>query len=246
MQQKPKKIRIDELLVYKGLSKNIKESQALIISGRVKINQNVITKPGTLVLDDSIIDIKEVNKYVSRGGLKLEFAIKELGINVKDKICMDIGASTGGFTDCLLSFGAKKVYCVDVGKHLLHPKLLNNPKVINIEETNFRYFPQNILKEQIEFVTIDVSFISLKKIIPQAISFLDNSGEILALVKPQFEAKYEDVKKGIVKDNLVRQEIILDIKQFISSLGLTFLGEIESVIKGQKGNKEHFLWFKKS
>jgi 23S rRNA (cytidine1920-2'-O)/16S rRNA (cytidine1409-2'-O)-methyltransferase len=169
-------------------------------------------------------------------------ALETLGTDVRDKVCMDVGASTGGFTDCLLLHGARKVYAVDVGHGQLHYKLRSDPRVINIEGVNFRYFSCESLKEKVEFVTIDVSFISLEKILPPVVGCLAEMGEILAMVKPQFEASPGETKKGVVRDETVRTRTIKKIKIFASTLGLHLNGELDSPVKGPEGNIEHFLW----
>lgn len=238
------KTRLDIFLFEKGLVESRAKAQALIMAGMVKIGNNIETKPGKQVTQDLIVSIIEPIAYVSRGGLKLEGALKTFNISVENKICMDIGASTGGFTDCLLQHGAAKVYAVDVGHNQLHNKLKDNPKVINLEGVNFRYFSYESLKEKIEFVTIDVSFISLEKIIPIAKNCLKTGGEIIAMVKPQFEASPQEIKKGVVRDEVIRQKTINKIKDLCLNLNFEIAGEVDSSIKGPKGNLEHFLWLK--
>jgi 23S rRNA (cytidine1920-2'-O)/16S rRNA (cytidine1409-2'-O)-methyltransferase len=239
------KIRLDQLLLERKLAKNINEATALVMTGQVKVNDKTLTKPGTQVDTLSEISIAKQNPYVSRGGLKLEPAIKHFNIALNDKICMDIGASTGGFTDCMLQSGAKKVYAVDVGKNLLAERLRKDLRVINIEEANFRYFSTENLKEKPEFVTIDVSFISLEKILPALLNIISENSLILALVKPQFEAGPGETVKGVVKDKDIRNRTIEKIKAFAVKINLKVLGGVDSTVKGPKGNIEHFLLLEK-
>jgi 23S rRNA (cytidine1920-2'-O)/16S rRNA (cytidine1409-2'-O)-methyltransferase len=239
------KKRLDILLVEKRLVETREKARALIMEGMVYVNGEKITKPGTKFLIDNKIFIKENLKYVSRGGLKLEKAISEFNINIKDKICLDIGASTGGFTDCLLQNEAKKIYAVDVGYGQLHWKIRNNSKVVVIERCNFRYITKDKLPEVIDLITIDVSFISLKKIIPKALEFLKKQGEIIALIKPQFEAGKNNVEKGgIVKNPEIHKQVINNLCLFFQQLNLQVINIIESPIKGQKGNKEFLIYLK--
>ena len=235
------KIRFDELVIKRGMASSLKEAQARIMAGEIDAPRISLPKPGTLVDPALEITVKASNPYVSRGGLKLEAAIKEFRINVEGRICMDVGASTGGFTDCLLQHGASKVYAVDVGKNLMDSALKNDPRVISIEDTNFRYFPHNALKEHVEFVTIDVSFISLKKVVPPVVDHTVAGAEILALVKPQFEADRSKIIKGVVRDDSVRAAIIEDITSFFRELGIEPAGGMDCPIKGPKGNREYFL-----
>jgi 23S rRNA (cytidine1920-2'-O)/16S rRNA (cytidine1409-2'-O)-methyltransferase len=236
------KKRLDILVFEKGLAETRTKAQALIMAGNVLVGGEPATKAG-VAYDEAIdISLKNVNPYVSRGGLKLENALKDLSIDVEGLTCLDIGASTGGFTDCLLQHGAVKVYAVDVGTSQLHEKLKNDPRVISLENVNFRYFDNTQIKEEIDFIVIDVSFISLDKILPEAVKI---SGKILAMVKPQFELTPAEVKKGVVKDGALRQKAIDKIKVFAESLGLKTSGEAESKVKGPKGNIEHFILLEK-
>lgn len=214
------------------------------MEGKATVDGKIITKPGFAVSETSGISIKESAEFVSRGGIKLKKALEELSVCVKDKICLDVGASTGGFTDCLLKNGAKKVYSVDVGYGVFDFKLRNNPQIVNIEKTNIRYFDKNLLKDEIDLAVVDVSFISLEKVLPKVQELLKTGGEIIALVKPQFEAPKGTTKKGVVKDEKIRQRTIEKIKNFSKEIGLKLLGETPSPIKGPKGNLEHFLYLK--
>src|SRR4030067_48841 len=237
------KARLDKYLFDTDFAENIESAKALIMSGRVLVNGQKIDKAGALIEADADVRIiGEDIKYVSRGGIKLEKALLEFKTDVKDKIAIDIGASTGGFTDCLLQSGAKKVYAVDVGYGILAWKLRNDPRIVNIEKTNIRYLDKSFIKEKAEIITIDVSFISLTKVIPVVMDLLKPQGIIIALIKPQFELAKEEVGEGgIVRDEKKHEETIKKIKDFVISLGLEIKGVIESPILGQKGNREFFI-----
>ncbi len=237
-----KKIRLDQLLVEKGLCETKSKAQALIRTGKVVVDGNPITKPGTQISPDKEIKIKEGLKYVSRGGIKLESAINHFRIEVKDKICLDVGASTGGFTDCLLKFDAQKVYAVDVGKGQLDWKLRNNPKVVVIEGFNARYLSEQIIPEPIQLATIDVSFISLTLILPAVKTVLADKAEMLALVKPQFELPPKFAKKGVVRSEKDQLKAVEKILNFSQSIGFLTKGWTKSAIKGPKGNQEYFVY----
>jgi 23S rRNA (cytidine1920-2'-O)/16S rRNA (cytidine1409-2'-O)-methyltransferase len=184
--------------------------------------------------------------YVSRGGLKLEHALKEFTPSLTDTIAMDVGASTGGFTDCLLQHGVRKVYAVDVGYGQIDLKLRNDDRVVVLEKTNIRYLEHDAVQDTIDIATIDVSFISLLKVIPKVLEFLKGSGEIIALIKPQFEAERKNIGKGgVIRDESVRLEVVENIKSASEEMGLTVLGTATSPIKGPKGNVEYFIYLKK-
>ncbi|GHT56203.1 TlyA family rRNA (cytidine-2'-O)-methyltransferase [Endomicrobiia bacterium] len=240
------KKRLDVLLFEKDLAETRTKAQAFVIGGNVFVNNQVQYKPGTLVDEEDLIEIKNINPYVSRGGLKLESALEALVIDVRGYICLDVGASTGGFTDCMLQKGAIKIYAVDVGQGQLHYKLKNDPRVINVENINFRYFDRSLLKDNIDFVTIDVSFISLDKILPMAYKSIAENVSVLAMIKPQFELEPLEVKKGVVRDEKLRQKAINKIKQSALNLGFKIISEVNSGLKGPKGNLEHFLLLKKT
>ena len=232
----------------RGLALSHERAKGLIMAGSVWVGGGKVTKVGTEFPVDIEIEVKEspLRKYVSRGGLKLEAAIKDFGLNIKGKVCLDVGASTGGFTDCLLQNGAKKVYALDVGYGQLDWKLRNNPRVVTIEKTNIRYFNEKEIKSPIDLVTIDVSFISLDKVLPKVKELIGKRGEIVSLVKPQFEAEREKVQRGgVVKDKKVHQEVIDKIKLLARSLGLEVKGLTTSPIKGPAGNIEYFIYLKK-
>jgi len=240
------KKRIDKLLVEKGLCESREKAQAIILAGKVWIsldNKNFqrITKSGIQVPENVYIRIEESFPYVSRGGLKLEGALKIFNLNVKDYICLDIGASTGGFTHCLLLKGAKKIYALDVGKGQLHYSLRTNPRVIVMEGINARYIKPDHFPEKFDLITVDVSFISLKKILPVLPPLLKNKGKVLALIKPQFEVGPKFVKKGIVRESKLHKKVVDEIWDFSQKLGFKPQGVAESPILGTKGNKEFFI-----
>ncbi|HWP47477.1 MAG TPA: TlyA family RNA methyltransferase [Candidatus Limnocylindrales bacterium] len=238
------KQRLDKLLVLRGLAPTRERSQSLILAGVVLVNEQKIDKPGTLVDENANIRVIGADHpYVSRGGLKLEKALQEFKISVQDKIAIDVGASTGGFTDCLLQHGARKVYAVDVGYGQLAWKLKQDPRVIALERTNIRYVTPDLFKEKMQLAVIDVSFISLTKVLPVILDLLEPTAEIIALVKPQFEVgKGEVGKGGIVKSPEKHRQVLESLRQFAKKLGLEVRGVIPSPIKGTKGNVE-FLMF---
>lgn len=237
--------RIDRLLVEWGLAESIEKAQAVIMTGNVLAGGVKIDKPGAEVKNDVEISILEQSPYVGRGGLKLEGALKRFNVDVRDMAVLDVGASTGGFTDCLLKSGAKKVFAVDVGKWLLDWHLRNDKRVIVLEGKNIRHLEFKDVGEKVDFVVIDVSFISLKKVIPKTREFLKDRGTILALIKPQFEAeKKEVVEKGVIKDADIHKRIIEGIKSFCLKSGFIVKGVSESAIKGAKGNIEFWICLK--
>ncbi len=203
-----KKERLDKILVERGLAESREKAQRLIMSGVVFINGQRVDKPGTKVPVDSSIFIKEREKYVSRGGYKLEKGIKVFKPDIKEKVCIDIGSSTGGFTDCLLQHEAKKVYAVDVGTHQLHEKLRKDDRVIVLEKTNARYLTEENIPEKIDFFVSDVSFISVLKILPNLCPLIKEYAEGIILIKPQFELTKEEVKGGVVKDKDLHKKAI--------------------------------------
>ena len=238
------KKRLDVLIFEKGLAESRSKAQAIVMEGLVLVNGKKTDKAGTQVNEDDIIEIEKQNPYVSRGGLKLESVLNLFNIDFTDKVCIDIGASTGGFTDCMLQHGAKKVYAVDVGTAQLHYKLRNDKRVVNIENVNFRYFDKSLLKDEIDIITIDVSFISLDKILPLASEIISKEGFIVAMIKPQFELEPSEINKGVVRDENLRQKAINKIKDVARNLGLEIVKEQDSGVKGPKGNLEHFILLK--
>ena len=235
-----KKERIDILLHERGFVESRSAARPLLMSGSVYVDGQKVDKAGKLINPDSEIVVKDrLPKYVSRGGLKLEKALSEFQIDVKDKICLDVGSSTGGFTDCLLQHGAKNVHAIDVGYGQLDWKLRNDPRVILKERLNARYLKKEDIGEDVDIVTIDVSFISIKKVINSALQNLKNSGVLIGLIKPQFEVgKGEVGKGGIVRDPQKHKAVITDVEQFLNELGLQEIRTIESPILGAEGNKE--------
>ncbi|MDR0890739.1 MAG: TlyA family RNA methyltransferase [Endomicrobium sp.] len=242
---KIKKKRLDILLVEKHFALSLKHAQALIMSKIVYVNKQIEFRPWILYDTKDSIEIRKHNLYVSRGGLKLASALKVFKLNIQGYICLDIGASTGGFTDCLLQNGAMRVYSVDVGKGQLDYKLKQDKRVTNIENLNFRYYTKSLINDIIDLVTIDVSFISLAKILPIVYSEISTSKFIIPLIKPQFELSSYDVKKGIVKNENLRQQAIQKIKNFACNIGFIVVAETSSSLKGVKGNLEHFILLKR-
>lgn len=247
MSSTPQKIRLDKLLFDRGFVESREKAKALILAGEVTVNGMKVDKAGMSVRSDAALEILKKMPYVSRGGLKLKHAIDTFGIDVEDKIAMDIGASTGGFTDCLLQHGAKKVYAIDVGYGQIDLKLRNDARVALLEKTNIRYLDKNAAPDIIDIITIDVSFISLLKVIPKALEFLKASGEIIALIKPQFEVERKDVRKGgVVRDEAKRFDVIEKIKTAVSDMGLEVKGLTESPVRGPKGNVEFFIYLSRT
>jgi 23S rRNA (cytidine1920-2'-O)/16S rRNA (cytidine1409-2'-O)-methyltransferase len=237
-------IRVDRLIVERGLAESRERGRALIIAGQVVVNGRKVDKAGELVPSDAEIRIRgEGIGYVSRGGLKLEAAVREFRIDVRGKTALDVGASTGGFTDCLLQHGAAKVYAVDVGYGQLAWKLRQDPRVVVIERTNIRAMSPGLVPEKADIVVIDVSFISLEKVIPSIMGFMGPAASLLALIKPQFEVGRGQVGKGgIVRDEAVRVETVDRIRKFVQEQGLDVGGVIPSPITGQDGNVEYLLY----
>ena len=238
------KTRLDVLLTEQGLQESRQKAQATIMSGLVFVNGQRVDKPGTAVPNDAKIEIRgNTLKYVSRGGLKLEKAMAEFPIELNGCICGDIGASTGGFTDCMLQNGASKVYSVDVGYGQLAWKLREDPRVVCMERTNARYLTHEQIPDELDFASIDVSFISLKLILPAVANVLKDGGYVASLVKPQFEAGREKVgKKGVVRDPKVHREVLEQIMQYVLSIGFEILELSFSPIKGPEGNIEYLLY----
>ena len=243
------KIRLDALLVKNGLAQSRERAKAVIMAGQVYIDNQKCDKAGLMVDEDTAMpEVRgETLKYVSRGGLKLEKAMQEFPITLHGKTAMDIGASTGGFTDCMLQNGAKKVFAVDVGYGQFAWKLRQDERVVNMERTNIRYVTPEDIGEEIDFASIDVSFISLRLVLPVAKSLLSADGELVALIKPQFEAGREQVgKKGVVKDIKVHFEVIKTVLDFAREAGFFIAGLSFSPIKGPEGNIEYLAYLKKS
>ena len=237
------KIRLDQYIFEEGYAPSRRRAQALIMSGIVFVNNQKADKAGTMIKETDIVEVRGKDlKYVSRGGLKLEKAINEYNLDLKDKICMDIGASTGGFTDCMLQNGAQKVYSVDVGYGQLAWKLRSDERVRNMEKTNIRNVTLDILDEKINFFSVDVSFISLKHIFPVAFAISTDDVIGACLVKPQFEAGKEKVgKKGVVRESAVHKEVIENVIGFANEFGFYVHNLTFSPIKGPEGNIEFLI-----
>ena len=241
------KERLDVLLVKKNLAESREKAKAVIMSGIVYVDGQKEDKAGSMFEDTALVEVRgSTLKYVSRGGLKLEKAMEQFGVGLSGKVCMDVGASTGGFTDCMLQNGAKKVYSVDVGHGQLAWKLRNDERVVCMEKTNIRYVTPEDIGEKADFSSIDVSFISLTKVLPPVYELLKEQGQVVCLIKPQFEAGREKVgKKGVVRDPAVHREVIEKITSFASEMGFALLNLEYSPIKGPEGNIEYLLYLQK-
>ncbi|HDH53825.1 MAG TPA: TlyA family RNA methyltransferase [Nitrospirae bacterium] len=241
-----KKVRLDKLLFEKAIVESREKAKAVILEGNVLVNGMVVDKAGSLVKPDAVLAVKSRMPYVGRGGLKLEHAIKYFDIEIKGKTAMDVGASTGGFTDCLLQHGAKKVYAIDVGYGQFSWILRNDDKIVLLEKTNIRHLDHGLVFDEIDIATIDVSFISLLKVLPRVSEFLNPSGTIVALIKPQFEAGRKDVGKGgVIRSEKKRLEIVEKIKNESEEKRFNVIGITKSPLKGPKGNVEYFIYLEK-
>ena len=240
--------RLDKLLVDKGFVQSRERAKTIILAGKVMVGDQMIDKAGTFVERDSRIRVMgRDHPYVSRGGLKLEEALREFQLDPRGKVAMDIGASTGGFTDCLLQKGVEKVYAVDVGYGQLAWKLRQDPRVVNLERKNIRYLKPQEIGERVDLVVIDTSFISVEKFLPNLIPMVREGGEIVALLKPQFEVgKGEVGKGGVVRDKRKHREVLDRISRFSESIGLEVRGTVESPLPGPKGNREFFIYLQKT
>lgn len=240
------KERLDLLLVKKGFFDSREKAKRSIMAGLVFVDGIREDKSGVKVREDALVEVKETMKYVSRGGYKLEKAIDSFEIDLENKICLDIGASTGGFTDCMLQKGAKKVYAIDVGYGQLAWELRTDERVVCMEKTNIRYVKEEDLEDEGDFASIDVSFISLSKVLKVVMNLLKENGEIVALIKPQFEAGREKVgKKGVVRDPKVHEEVIINVIEYGLTEYLYLKGLSYSPIKGPEGNIEYLAYFSK-
>lgn len=242
------KKRIDILVYERGYAESREKAKRLIMSGLVYVNNQKYDKPGETVPEDAVVEVRgKTLQYVSRGGLKLEKAMSVFPIDLTGLVCMDIGASTGGFTDCMLQNGAKKVYAVDVGYGQLAWKLRQDTRVVNLERTNARYLDAEAIPDKIAFASADVSFISLTKILTAIRPLLSETGQMVCLIKPQFEAGREKVgKKGVVRDKKVHEEVIEKIAGFAVEAGFSVLGLDFSPIKGPEGNIEYLIYLQKA
>lgn len=242
-----KKVRLDQLVFDLGLTESRERAKTTIMSGLVYVDGQRADKPGMQVLPDADIQVRGAAlPYVSRGGFKLEKALKVFPVDPTAKVCVDCGASTGGFTDVLLKNGAQKVYSVDVGYGQLAWSLRQDTRVINLERTNIRYISSEEIPEPIDIAVMDLSFISIKLVLPAVCALLKDSGELVCLIKPQFEAGREEVgKKGVVRDKNVHLAVINSILEFAPSVGMTVMGLDYSPIKGPEGNREYLCYMKK-
>jgi 23S rRNA (cytidine1920-2'-O)/16S rRNA (cytidine1409-2'-O)-methyltransferase len=236
--------RVDVLLVEKGLCESREQAKRLILAGEVRIGDRVIDKPGQKLAEDSALEVREKPKFVGRGGIKLEGALEAFGIDPTGWVCIDVGASTGGFTDCLLQHGAAKVHAVDVGTNQLVWKLRNDPRVVVKEQFNARHMVPEDLGEKVRLAVMDLSFISLTKVLPAVFSVLDDEGSVVCLIKPQFELDREDISKGgIVRDPALHERAVEKIRRFVvDECRREWRGLIASPITGTDGNQEFLAW----
>lgn len=242
------KLRLDTAVFQQGFTDSREKAKALIMAGQVYLNGQKELKGGATVKPDDVIEVRgSTNPFVSRGGLKLQKATENFDIDLNNCICMDIGASTGGFSDCMLTHGAGKVYAIDVGYGQLAWKLRTDERVVNMERTNFRYVTHEQIPEDVDFASVDVSFISLKIILPVMHKLLRDGGQAVCLIKPQFEAGRENIgKKGVVRDPAVHEEVVRTICNFALESGFSLLNLDFSPIKGPEGNIEYLMHIKKS
>lgn len=243
------KERLDIILINRGMASSREKAKAVIKEGKVFINSQCETKAGTMVEEDADIELKGIVpiRYVSRGGYKLEKAMERFGINLHDCVCMDVGASTGGFTDCMLQNGASKVFAIDVGTDQLAQKLRDDSRVVSMEQTNIRYVTPDDIGGQVDFVSIDVAFISLTKVLLPVRNLMRDGAEIVCLIKPQFEAGRERIgKKGVVKEPEVHESVIKEVTGFAAQVGFEVLGLDYSPIRGPEGNIEYLAYMKRN
>ena len=246
-----KRIRADQLLVEQGLAQSRERAKRLIMAGQVQLVHDTDTrervgKPGQQLPPDARLEVSSGQRYVSRGGEKLETALEHFDLEVTGLTCLDVGASTGGFTDCLLQHGASLVYAVDVGYGQLDWKLRSDPRVVTLERVNFRHAPPDLIPEAVDLVTIDCSFISLHHILPPCLNFLKEGGLIIALIKPQFEVGRGRTDKGVVRSEALQQEAVTQVIGFaVHDLGLGSLGVVPARVKGPKGNQEFLALLKR-
>ena len=242
------KLRLDVAVYERGFAETREKAKAMIMAGSVYLNGQKALKGGVNIKETDVIEVRgAVNPFVSRGGLKLDKAMKSFNLDLSDNVCMDIGASTGGFTDCMLSNGAKKVYAIDVGYGQLAWKLRCDERVVNLERTNFRYVTREQVPDEVDFASVDVSFISLKLILPVMHTLLKDGGKSVCLIKPQFEAGKENIgKKGVVRDKSVHEAVVETITSFAAENGFKVLGVDFSPIKGPEGNIEYLMYIEKT
>ncbi len=248
LKKKPAKVRLDTLLTDRGIVPSRKIAQSVIIAGKVIVGDKMIDKAGTKVSEDCTVKLKGVvtPEFVSRGGKKMQGALDAFSLDVNGLVALDAGASTGGFTDCLLKNGVQRIYAVDVGYGQLAYKLQVDERVIIIDKTNIRYLERDRIPEEVDLAVMDLSFISIKKVLKNVMNFVKSSGSVIALIKPQFEVGKENVGKGgIIKDPAEHDRVIEDIKKYCENNGLTVCGVVASPITGTKGNKEFLIYLKK-
>jgi len=238
--------RADVVLAEQGLVESCEKATRMVMAGQVFLLQNgtrtLVAKPGQQIPRDARLELTEAERFASRGGYKLLTALEHFALDVSGLVALDAGASTGGFTDCLLQFGAARVYAVDVGHGQLHWKLIRDPRVINMERINLRHATANLLPEKVDLVVADCSFISLRLILPPCLQFLKDAGHIVALVKPQFELAPEHAVKGVVRSEELQLKAVAEVQAFAAEeLGLQVLGSVPAGIKGPKGNQEYLL-----
>lgn len=241
--KRPRRVRIDVLLVDIGLATSRAKAQALVLAGDVQLGEQRVDKPGTLVPSDALPSVKQAPKFVSRGGFKIEGALETLGLEVSGKVCIDVGASTGGFTDCLLQRGAAKVYAIDVGSGLLANKLVQDHRVVVMDKTNARHLEPAMFAETPELIVVDASFIGIGKFIDALASVLPAGGQLLAMIKPQFEVGRAAAQKarGVITDPETRAAALDAAQQQIAAAGFSIRGGCDSVLHGPKGNIEYFV-----
>lgn len=242
------KLRLDVAVYERGFAETREKAKAMIMAGSVYLNGQKALKGGVNIKETDVIEVRgAVNPFVSRGGLKLDKAMKSFGLDLTDCICMDIGASTGGFTDCMLTNGAKKVFAIDVGYGQLAWKLRCDERIVNLERTNFRYVTREQVPDEVDFASVDVSFISLKLILPVMHTLLKDGGRSVCLIKPQFEAGKENIgKKGVVRDKSVHADVVRNITDFAAENGFRVMGVDFSPIKGPEGNIEYLMYIEKT
>ncbi len=241
------KRRVDQLLVDRGLAESRTRAQALVLAGKVFSGEARVDKPGTALNDDASLTVRGGARFVSRGGEKLDGALQDLGVSVTGAVCVDIGASTGGFTDCLLQHGAARVYAVDVGQGQLASRLTADPRVVVRDRTNARHLDASSFDEPLVLVVVDASFIGLGKLLGAIASILPTGGRLLALIKPQFEVGRDEARRhrGVIRDPNLRASAVASVLEEIASHGFTLLGDAPCRLPGPKGNVEHFVWAKR-
>jgi 23S rRNA (cytidine1920-2'-O)/16S rRNA (cytidine1409-2'-O)-methyltransferase len=239
-----RKDRLDALMLNRGMCDSREQAKRLVLAGEVKVNGRLVDKPAEKFGEEAVVEIKEKPKYVGRGGLKLEGALEAFGIQVSGWVCMDVGASTGGFTDCLLQRGALRVHALDVGTNQLVWKLRNDPRVISKEKFNARHMEPEDIGEKVRLAVMDLSFISLTKVLPAVFGVLQEGGELVCLIKPQFELDREDIGKGgIVREEELRERAVEKIRRFVTEEhGKDWKGFIPASIAGMDGNQEFLAW----